>query len=98
LPVARHGLPGIRVGCGLLLPGGGVVQGLQPTTRVDLFTPAEFVGDVDLNGQIGLGDLAILLSEFGSGGADRRSDFDRDGDTDLVDLARLLADFGRRCA
>jgi hypothetical protein len=99
IPVARHGFAAIPLSCGLLLPGGGTIQGLQPTTRVDLFEPM-VPGDLDGDQQVGLGDLAILLSNFGtpSGAEPGDGDSDEDGDVDLQDLASLLADYGRVCA
>ncbi|GMU80616.1 MAG: hypothetical protein AMXMBFR47_04870 [Planctomycetota bacterium] len=53
-------------------------------------------GDVDFDGVVGLGDLAMLLSHFGTIGTARYEDgdLDFDLDVDLSDLARLLANFG----
>lgn len=60
---------------------------------------APCAGDVDLDRDIDLVDLATLLTNFGtSGGARRRAgDLDADGDIDLTDLARLLTEFGGFC-
>jgi hypothetical protein len=57
------------------------------------------IGDLDNDGAIGLGDLAILLSHFGqpSGASPGDGDSDSDGDVDLGDLAQLLAVFGTSC-
>jgi parallel beta-helix repeat protein len=55
--------------------------------------------DFDLDGSIGLGDLAILLSNFGCTPSPSNcpGDMDGDGDVELVDLAALLAVFGTNC-
>jgi Pregnancy-associated plasma protein-A len=57
------------------------------------------LGDLTGDRLVGLDDLAILLTNFGS--ADRVSpgegDFDGDEDADLADLAALLSNFGLRC-
>jgi len=56
------------------------------------------VGDVDLDGDVDLSDLAALLASYGSSfetpSYDPQSDFDLDGDIDLSDLAALLANYG----
>lgn len=55
-------------------------------------------GDLDLDGDVDLADLATLLSHFGSGAADPEDgDLDGDGDVDLGDLAGLLSAFGSSC-
>lgn len=56
-------------------------------------------GDLDGDNAVGLGDLAILLSNFGTvGGMDPSDgDLDNDDDVDLGDLALLLALFGTLC-
>lgn len=56
-------------------------------------------GDLDGNGAIGLPDLSVLLSGFGSVGDTSYSegDLDEDGDVDLADLSRLLSAFGVSC-
>lgn len=56
-------------------------------------------GDLDGSGDIGLQDLAILLSHFGtpSGAGAGDGDLDGDGDVDLQDLANLLSIFGGGC-
>jgi len=56
------------------------------------------VGDIDGNGSVGLSDLSILLSQFGSTNCPSCSaDLDHDGDVDLADLSLLLAHFGTNC-
>lgn len=55
--------------------------------------------DLDGDNEIGLGDLATLLANYGTmGGASHGDgDLDSDGDVDLADLAALLADYGSPC-
>ncbi|GMU80994.1 MAG: hypothetical protein AMXMBFR47_08650 [Planctomycetota bacterium] len=54
--------------------------------------------DLDGDGAVGLGDLTILLANFGTGGAvPADGDLDGDEDVDLGDLAGLLAQFGTTC-
>gem|GEM_PF-2355934 len=54
-------------------------------------------GDINGDGEVGLGDLALLLSEFGSSGGVFDGDLDGDGEVGLADLATLLANFGIAC-
>jgi len=54
--------------------------------------------DLDGNGSIGLGDLAVLLSNYGSTSANPEDgDLDGDGDVDIQDLGALLAVYGTMC-
>ena len=57
------------------------------------------IGDLDNDGSVGLADLAVLLSHFGTatGATFADGDSDADGDVDLEDLARLLGAFGTSC-
>jgi hypothetical protein len=57
------------------------------------------MGDLDGDGRVGLGDLAILLSNYGtgSGAGYVDGDLDRDGDVDLNDLSALLSAYGNVC-
>jgi hypothetical protein len=57
------------------------------------------LGDIDGDCQIGLSDLSILLSRYGTsaGATPAHGDLDDDGDVDLGDLARLLANYGATC-
>lgn len=61
--------------------------------------PNNCPSDVDNDGRITLGDLARLLSNYGtpSGAAREQGDIDADGDVDLTDLAQLLGVFGTAC-
>jgi hypothetical protein len=57
--------------------------------------------DLDGDGVVALGDLGILLADFGCAGGTPTlpcpGDIDNDGDTDLADLGILLANFGTTC-
>lgn len=72
----------------------GADQGAVPC-----WTGSVCPGDIDSDGQVGLTDLTILLSNFGTpGGANAGDgDFDGDGDVDLSDLTVLLSVFGTTC-
>ena len=63
------------------------------------FDPPPCVADLDGDGEVGLSDLATVLSNFGTtGGATLADgDFDVDGDVDLLDLAFMLSRFGAGC-
>lgn len=54
-------------------------------------------GDLDLDGDVDLTDLATLLTNFGlaSGATEAQGDVDGDGGVSLTDLALLLTNFGR---
>lgn len=57
-------------------------------------------GDLDGDCEVGLGDLATQLTNFGTTGARVRpyeGDVDGDLDVDLTDLANLLSNFGSDC-
>jgi hypothetical protein len=57
--------------------------------------PTVCPGDLDGDGDTDLGDLGILLADFGCQPPPNCvGDLDGDGDTDLGDLGILLADFG----
>ena len=66
---------------------------------VDEFQGETCFADLDADGEIGLGDLAVLLGNYGmtTGGVYSLGDLDRDGDVDLTDLAALLGDYGATC-
>ena len=65
------------------------------TTRVDVYLR----GDLDVDRDVDLTDLATLLSNYGltSGAGYAEGDLDGDGDVDLTDLALLLAAYGADC-
>jgi len=54
------------------------------------------LGDLDWSGSVDLGDLSVLLSNYGAPGPHdyAAGDIDGDGDVDLADLATLLANYG----
>lgn len=57
------------------------------------------VADLDEDGSITLGDLAILLANFGRTSGAKWWDGDLNGDraVDLADLSRMLANYGESC-
>ncbi len=71
-------------------------MGYESTASTAIETPGP-CPDATGDGQVDLSDLAVLLSQFGSGGAGLASDFNEDGTVDLSDLALLLALFGGSC-
>lgn len=77
-----------------------VLTGKSAPVEMDFGTLALACGgDLDGDGSVGIGDLALLLSHFGTpGGAEPGDgDFDVDGDVDLSDLTVLLSVFGSLC-
>jgi len=56
-------------------------------------------GDLDRDNDVDLGDLALLLANYGATGVTSyyAGDLDGDGDVDLGDLALLLALYGTTC-
>jgi hypothetical protein len=70
---------------------------LNPGYRVSVIPRCP--GDLDSDGSVALGDLSILLSNFGTtaGATPEDGDLDGDGDVDLADLSLMLANFGAIC-
>jgi len=79
--------------------GTGSSQGGNDDYYTMKYVP-ECAGDIDADGEVGLGDLAVVLQNFGllSGATPEMGDLDADGDVDLTDLALLLGAFGTHCA
>ena len=75
---------------------GGGVDDRGEAVRLDLGVPQ--LGDVADHADH-LGDLAVVLSHFGTSddATPENGDLDGDADVDLQDLAMLLADFGTPC-
>jgi hypothetical protein len=69
-------------------------QSVSFNVQAPIADPPSRPGDFDGDGDIDLGDLAVLLSDFGCSVHPCAGDIDGDGDTDLADLAILLAGFG----
>jgi hypothetical protein len=72
------------------------------TNPLDVYmttSPSDCFGDLNGDGEIGLSDLAELLSNYGttSGATYEDGDLDGDGDVQLADLAALLAVYGTQC-
>lgn len=61
----REGRRGDRLGSPVLMPAGGTVQGLQPTTHVDAFIPPPLAGDVTGDGFVNVDDLLGVISQWG---------------------------------
>jgi hypothetical protein len=61
--------------------------------------PQPCLGDLDNDRDVDLGDLAALLSHYGStsGMTQAEGDLDCDGDVELADLAALLSVYGTTC-
>ena len=64
---------------------------------IDLTCAPSCAEDIDGNGAVELGDLALLLAAFGQTGSGLPADIDGSGEVDLTDLARLLAAFEQPC-
>jgi thermitase len=65
---------------------------------VQMAMQAACPADIDLDGAIGLSDLALLLADFGATAPPSPAgDLNGDGAADLSDLALLLAQFGTSC-
>ena len=60
----------------------------QPAVLVVLIKP----GDMNNDGRVGITDLSILLSNYGS--TDPRADINNSGRVDLTDLSLLLSNWG----
>lgn len=60
-----------------------------------MLAPISAIGDLTGDCQVSIGDLVILLGEFGRAqGTFPRADLDLDGDVDLSDLTVLLSNLG----
>ncbi len=73
------------------------VQANQVVARVEAGGPTTCPEDINGDGQVDLGDLAVVLNNFGGTGTHADGDVDGDGDIDLSDLALLLNAFGLSC-
>ncbi|MCA9245196.1 MAG: alpha amylase C-terminal domain-containing protein [Phycisphaerales bacterium] len=60
--------------------------------------PGRCTGDFNGDDIVNLGDLALILSQFGETGPAIAADMDADNDVDLGDLGAFLAVFGESCA
>jgi len=73
----------------------------QPSAPLMLSVTAVLhcIADLDGDGVVALGDLSLLLANFGipSGATPSDGDLNGDGAVDLEDLWLLLADFGQPC-
>lgn len=71
------------------VPGLDVVGDLIPAI---LEQEPELPEDLDGDGVVGAGDLAVVLSSWGAGGGP--ADIDGNGTVDSKDLARILSSWG----
>ena len=71
----------------------------DPSVKVFYNQGPSCPGDLDGDNEVGLSDLALLLSNYGtpSGMCYYDGDFNGDGDVDLSDLSALLALYGTIC-
>jgi len=73
------------------------VELIEQPTLVNV-TFHTLIGNLDGDNVVGLGDLSIVLANFGlSPASPADGDLDGDGDVDLGDLSILLAAFGTTC-
>lgn len=93
-PSGEHFFPEIEID----VPGEqfGCAQAILHVLAAPDHCPADVTGD----NAVGLDDLSVLLSSFGtlSGATRSMGDLDRDHDVDLSDLARMLTRFGEICS
>lgn len=79
-------------------PGSIVEAAIDDLMITDHECPPDCPYDLDGDGEVGLGDLSILLSNFGLSGVDpEQGDLDGDGEVSLGDLSILLSNFGLPC-
>jgi len=71
--------------------GGGAVSASVDVRRVELLAAAPCPADLDGDGVVGAGDLAILISAWGGGGA---ADLSGDGIVGAADLAEVIGAWG----
>lgn len=85
--------------CRITPAGDGCTGGSSDSAAAEItVVGGDCPADLDGSGDIGLQDLATLLSHFGStSAAPEDGDLDGDADVDLQDLATLLAAFGTTC-
>ncbi len=57
-------------------------------------TNCVIIGDIDGDGEVGFGDLNLLLGNYGQTGGGLAGDIDNDGDVDFLDLNLLLDNYG----
>lgn len=79
------------------LPSGDGLPGGSAVFTFRVFRPCP--GDVNIDGVVGLDDLAVLLNHYGQtkGATAADGDMDDDGDVDLGDMAEMLGAFGAVC-
>lgn len=75
-----------------------VIEATTDLTAGSISVIVTLPGDLDLDGDVDLSDLAQLLGNYGETGMTYTDgDIDGDGDVDLSDLAALLGNYGDSC-
>ncbi len=64
MPIPRHGIAAVALDDRILLPAGGVVQGLVPTALVDSFVPTRVA--VPVASTWGVVVVALAIFSFGT--------------------------------
>ena len=79
---------------------GGGTQNSTPTVGTQVVIQDTLAGDANLDGTVGIADLAILAGNFGkaSGATFAQGDFNGDGAVNIADLAILAGNFGQSIA
>jgi N-acetylneuraminic acid mutarotase len=91
MAVPRHGLPAVVIPSGILAPGGGVIQGLDPTNHTDLFVPEVSSGDLNNDTTAGAVDVQLAINgvlDFDIGAVN--ADIDADGEYTALDIQRAI--------
>ncbi len=80
---------------GLTVVGRGInPRGFPEAWIVVLINRPACLGDIDLDGTVGVGDLLIVLSQWGACPPKCPGDIDGDGTVDTLDLLTLLTEWG----
>ncbi|MHB1036785.1 MAG: PEP-CTERM sorting domain-containing protein [Pirellulales bacterium] len=75
---------------------GGYAWGNTPLEATITVSPALTPGDVDMNGQVDIFDVAVLQTKYGmtSGATWADGDFDDNGTVDIFDVAAMQVNYG----
>jgi hypothetical protein len=97
MPVPRHGVSAVTLNDGVLMPAGGTVQGLLPTTHVDKFIPPLLPGDTTFDGFVNADDVTAVILAWGpcpAPPATCPADVDGSGTVDADDLVAVVLNWG----